>query len=181
MEGQNTRHIRNIALVGFMGVGKSSVGRILADQLQFQFLDTDAEIEARAGRTIADIFSQAGEAAFRTLERGMVEELAKRSDLVIATGGGLICDPNNLASLKEHALTVCLWASAETIWNRVRTQTHRPLLQAPDPLGRIRELLELRRAIYRQSDVLLGTELRSPREVAMQALHHFHLSRKGRP
>src|SRR5262245_12670149 len=124
----NSRRIENLALIGFMGTGKSSVGRLVADTLRFTFLDTDELIETSVGRTITDIFTHQGEAAFRELERKVVEELASRSRLVISTGGGLPANGMNLASLKLHALVVCLWASPEAIFERVRTQTHRPLL-----------------------------------------------------
>ncbi len=171
------RSIRNIALCGFMGTGKSSVGRIVAEQLRFAFLDTDTVIEARAGKTIAEIFAEQGEEAFRQLEHRIVKELALRDRTVISTGGGLIVDPENLASLKQHAFVVCLWASPETIWSRVKTQTHRPLLNEPDPLEKIRHLLAERTLCYKQANVLLSTELRSPREVAQQVLHQFRVER----
>src|SRR2546425_11028651 len=109
MSGQ--RHIENIALIGFMGSGKSSVGHLVAAQLHFSFLDTDEMIESRAGRSIAEIFSQAGENVFRDLECQLVNELASARSTVIATGGGMIANAANLASLKQHALVVCLWAS----------------------------------------------------------------------
>jgi shikimate kinase len=171
------RSIRNIALCGFMGTGKSSVGRIVAEQLRFAFLDTDTVIEARAGKAIAEIFAEQGEEAFRELEHRIVKELVVRDRTVISTGGGLIVNPDNLASLKQHALVVCLWASPETIWSRVKSQTHRPLLNEADPLGKIKQLLGERAPCYKQSDVLLSTELRSPREVAQQVLHQFRLAR----
>jgi shikimate kinase len=174
------RQFRNIALIGFMGTGKSSVGRTVAGQLFFEFVDTDALIEARACRSIADIFAQGGESTFRALEKQAVSELARSDKTVIATGGGLSANAENLASLKEHALVVCLWASPEVIWERVRDQTHRPLLQHPDPLGRITELLAVREPFYRQADVLINTELRSVKEVAQHVLHQFHLVRQGR-
>src|SRR5258708_24341074 len=117
------RDIRNIALVGFMGTGKSSVGRLIAGQLRFNFLDTDEMIESRAGKTVSKIFAEDGEAAFRKLEREVVVELSSRTKTVIATGGGVAANESNLASLKEHALVVCLWASPEKIWERVRHQT----------------------------------------------------------
>ena len=160
-----------------MGTGKSSVGRLVADQLRFSFLDTDELIEERAGRSIREIFAQDGEAAFREHERSVVAELRERTNTVIATGGGLVVNPENLASLKSHALVVCLWASPETIWERVRNQTHRPLLNDPDPLTRIRQLLSERRPHYRQADVLMNTAVRSLNEVAQQVLHQFHLVR----
>ena len=97
---------------------------------------------------------------------------------MIATGGGLIAAPANLAGLKTHALVVCLWASPEIIWERVRGQTHRPLLQTADPLGKIRELFDLRDPLYRQADVLISTDHRSPREVVQQVIHQFHLAQK---
>lgn len=164
-----------------MGTGKSSVGRIVADALQFEFVDTDAMIEAQSGRTIPEIFAQAGEAVFRKLEEQTVAQLASRQKLVISTGGGLVMNPCNLTSLQTHALVVCLWASAETIWERVSTQTHRPLLQTSDPLGKIKELLEQRGPTYRKADVLIHTGLRSPREVALQVIHQYNLARKSKP
>ena len=170
--------IRNLALVGFMGVGKSSVGRIVAEQLRFDFVDTDDLIQERTGRSVAEIFAQAGEPAFRAQERAVVEELAGRTGLVIATGGGLICQPENLASLRAHALVICLWASAHTIWQRVRHQTHRPLLQTPNPEAKIAELLAARGPAYRQAGVLVGADMRTPREVALQVAHHFLLAQK---
>ncbi|HEY3863900.1 MAG TPA: shikimate kinase [Verrucomicrobiae bacterium] len=175
-----TRPILNLALTGFMGTGKSSIGRMAAEHLRFTFIDTDELIENETGQSVADIFARQGEAAFRKYERDVVEALRTRRDTVIATGGGLAADLSNLASLKSHALVVCLWASPETIWERVRTQSHRPLLQAPDPLGRIREMLEQRGPAYRQADVLVHTGLRSTKEATQQILHQFLLTRQGR-
>jgi shikimate kinase len=170
------RPIHNLALIGFMGTGKSSVGRAVAETMHFTFLDTDTVIEARAGSSISDIFKNEGEAGFREWERRIVEELTRRNKTVISTGGGLPAQEPNLASLKTHALVVCLWASPETIWERVRAHTHRPLLNEPDPLARIRELLAVREPFYRKADVLVNTEMRSVREVAVQVIHQFHLA-----
>lgn len=175
----NARQIRNLALIGFMGTGKSSVGRMVADQLHFTFLDTDELIVARAGKPITDIFEQQGEAAFRELERKAVEELAGRTQTVFSTGGGVPVNPANLASLKTHALVVCLWASPEKIWENVRGQTHRPLVNVPNPQARIRSLLAAREPFYRQADVLLNTELRSVREVVQQVIHQFRSAAAG--
>lgn len=172
-----TRSIRNIALCGFMGTGKSSVGRLVAEQLRFAFLDTDTVIEARTGKVISQIFADQGEPAFREMEHGLVQELALRDHTVISTGGGLVVNPENLASLKQHALVVCLWASPATIWSRVKNQGHRPLLEESDPQAKIQSLLAERAPFYKQSDVLLNTEIRSVREVAQQVLHQFRLAR----
>lgn len=174
------RRIANIALVGFMGTGKTSVGRLVAELLHFDYLDTDEVIVSRQGRSITDIFNSDGEAAFRRLEADVVRELAGRTRTVIATGGGLPVNLENLASLKTHALVVCLWASPEKIWDRVRNQSHRPLLHDPDPQAKIRELLASREPFYKQADVLLNTDLRSVREVAQQVVHQFRLESAGR-
>ena len=144
--------------------------------MHFTFLDTDHVIEARAGKSVADIFAQDGEPAFRQWEQRIVEELTRRDKTVIATGGGLPADPANLASLKTHALVICLWASPETIWERVRSHDHRPLLNEQDPLAKIRELLAAREHHYRQADVLVNTEMRSLREVAQHVVHEFHMA-----
>ena len=172
----NSRHLVNLALIGFMGTGKSSVGRLVAEQLHFDHLDTDEMIQLCTGRTIADIFERDGETAFRKLEQQVVQELATRKRTVISTGGGLPTVAANLASLKTHALTICLWASPEKIWDRVRNQTHRPLLCGPTPRLKISELLVTREPFYRQADVLINTDLRSPREVAQQVVHQFKLA-----
>jgi shikimate kinase len=174
------RHIVNLSLIGFMGTGKSSVGRVVADQLHFEFLDTDDLIEARAGKKITDIFAQNGEPAFRELECQLVEELSHRTGTVISTGGGLPLNPANLSELKHHALVVCLWASPEKIFERVREQSHRPLLHDPDPLAKIRSLLSAREPFYRQADVLINSEFRSIREVAQQVILQFRLAGGGK-
>ncbi len=108
------------------------------------------------------------------------EGLASRVKTVIATGGGLPVDPKNLASLKQHSLVVCLWSSPDKIWERVRHQSHRPLLHDRDPQAKIRELLAAREPFYKQADVLLNTELRSLREVAQQVVHQFRLEASSR-
>ncbi|HWX18658.1 MAG TPA: shikimate kinase [Candidatus Binatia bacterium] len=172
----SARGIQNLALIGFMGTGKSCVGRIAAQALHFTFLDTDQVIEAWAGKTIADIFQLEGEPAFREWERRIVEDLSHRKKTVIATGGGLPANEANLASLKTHSFVVCLWASPETIYERVRGHSHRPLLNETDPLAKIRDLLVVREPYYRQADALVNTERRNLREVAAQVMHQFHLA-----
>jgi shikimate kinase len=174
----NVRQLQNIALIGFMGTGKTSVGRLVAEVLHFEFLDTDELIEEYTGRSIPDIFSKDGEPAFRALEKKVVEELASKTKTVIATGGGLPTNPDNLAQLKSFALVVCLWASEEKIWERVRHQSHRPLLLDADPQKKIHDFLAVRGPFYRQADVLVNTGLRSPREVAQQIALQFKLARR---
>jgi shikimate kinase len=175
MTGQ--RCIQNLALIGFMGTGKSSVGRLVAGHLHYEFVDTDELIEKRSGKSIAQIFAQDEETAFRGLERQLVTEMQGWRRKVISTGGGLSANESNLASLKQHALVICLWAPPEAIWQRVRHQGHRPLLQQPDSLNRIRSLLEERAPFYRQADVLVNTAMRSIKEVGQHVIHQFHLAR----
>ena len=174
------RQLSNLALIGFMGTGKSSVGQVVAAQLGFEFLDTDEAIEKMAGRRISEIFASDGEPAFRAYEQQLVAQLAERRGLVVSTGGGLAANDANLASLRQHALLICLWASPEVVWQRVRHQSHRPLLQTPDPLARIRELLAAREPFYRQADGMINTERRSVKDVAQHVLNQFRLARAAR-
>jgi shikimate kinase len=175
------RAFHNLALTGFMGTGKSCVARLVAAQLHFKLVDTDELIEARSGKSITAIFVEQGEEAFRALEREVVAELASHRRTVIATGGGLGANAALLDQLKQHALVVCLWASPQAIWQRVRNQTHRPLLQMPDPQEQIRALLAAREPFYKLADVLVNTEMRSIKEVAHQVVHQFHLARRAEP
>jgi shikimate kinase len=170
MEG---RRFENIALIGFMGTGKSTVGQLAAGMLRFTFVDTDEMIERMAGKRIAEIFAADGEARFRDYEREIVAKLREMKGAVISTGGGLVMNPDNFNSLREHALLVCLWCSAETIMRRVGHQTHRPLLRVENPLEKIRAMLAERTPTYRQADVLLNSEFRKPKEVATHVVHQF--------
>jgi len=180
MDGMTAgRAIHNLTLIGFMGTGKSSVGRYLSALLHFRFVDTDELIESKAGRSVTEIFAQAGEEIFRGIERQVVNELTRVRRAVISTGGGVAANQTNLESLKSHSLVVCLWASPEVIWERVHNQTHRPLLQGENPMARIRELLAKREPFYKQADVLVNTEMRSIKEVAQQVLHQFNMARSS--
>ncbi len=138
----------NIVLTGFMGTGKSTVGKLLAAQLAYTFVDTDDWIVAQNGRSIPTIFREDGEATFRQLERAAVEALAQRDGLVIATGGRLMLDEGNAALLMENGRVFCLVAEPEEIVARVGGDEERPLLNVPDPAARIQELLDERREGY---------------------------------
>ncbi|MCK4564807.1 MAG: shikimate kinase [Verrucomicrobia bacterium] len=138
---------QNIVLVGFMGTGKTTVGRLLSEQTGMPLVDMDALIEERAGKTINEIFAEDGEPHFRKLEREMVQELASQNSQVISTGGGIVLNPDNIADFEKTGLVVCLLADAETVLDRVRHDSTRPLLVG-DKETRITELLETRKPLY---------------------------------
>ena len=140
--------VKNIVLFGFMGSGKSSVGRILSRDFGMELLEMDDEIERREAEAINDIFEKRGEVYFRGCERNLVEELAGREGLVISTGGGVVLDERNISDLGRNGVLICLDASPGTILERTKSEDYRPLLNAPDPLARIRELLAQRQPFY---------------------------------
>ena len=139
---------RNIVLMGFMGTGKTSVGKQLAATLDLKFVDMDHIIEERAGKPITRIFAEEGEPHFRRLERTLSEELSARDGLVIACGGGVVLNPDNIRDYCRSGLVVCLTATPELIFERTAKATHRPLLEQQDRFQRIVDLLEKRRALY---------------------------------
>ena len=157
-----------------MGVGKSTLGRFLANSLRYEFVDTDELIERKAGKTITEIFASEGEEHFRKLEHELVNEMANWNRMVISTGGGLVTKNNNLDILKTYSFVACLWASPETIYHRVKRQQHRPLLQTENPVERICQLLEQRARFYKQSDYIVNTDNRPLRVVAQLISKQFH-------
>ena len=138
----------NIVVTGFMGTGKTAVGREVARWLGRPFVDMDAEIEARAGKPIPRIFTEDGEAAFRRMEAALCEELSAQNGLVIATGGGALVDPTNRALMMGSGTVVCLTCDVDEILRRVSDNLHRPLLNVADPRAEIVRLLEARREAY---------------------------------
>ena len=136
----------NIILTGFMATGKTTVGRLLAEQLGYDFVDTDELIEARSGLTIAEIFREKGEAAFRKMEAAIAQELSAKEGLVVSTGGRLMLDAANAAALSRRGRVFCLVATPEEIMARAEsdTEARRPLLEVANPIERIVELLKQR-------------------------------------
>jgi shikimate kinase len=150
----------NLYLVGFMGTGKSTVGRAVAQKLGFALLDSDHEIERLQNKTIPEIFAGDGEPAFRAMEQAFIDRGHPAERSVISCGGGLVVQPGMLALLKTKGVVVCLHASIETILARTARHQHRPLLVAENPEERIRTLYAQREPIYKQSGTVILTDAR---------------------
>jgi shikimate kinase len=140
--------VRNLVLVGFMGSGKSSVGREIARRCGYRFLDTDSIIRRKHGKTISEIFESSGEPFFRDEENLALRELQTSLDAVIATGGGIVLQARNHVLLRSLGVVVWLTASEEVIWERVSRNQNRPLLKTDNPRGTITTLLAVRNRLY---------------------------------
>ena len=140
--------MRNIVITGFMGTGKTSVGKEVARQLDRPYVDIDEEIEIRAGKSIPRIFTEDGEGAFRYVESEICNTLSNEQGLVIATGGGALINPENRAAMLRSGIGICLNADPDEIFRRVGTAGDRPLLAGDTPRDRIARLLELREQAY---------------------------------
>jgi shikimate kinase len=148
----------SIALIGFMGTGKTAVGKALANKLGKKFIELDALIERNAGKTIPEIFARDGEIAFRELEITAAKEVAGKKNVVIACGGGIILNKINIDRLKRECVIVYLKATPAVIWQRVSRADGRPLLNVDNPRLRIRELLKFRRPLYEHAaDITVDT------------------------
>ncbi|HSW64922.1 MAG TPA: shikimate kinase [Dissulfurispiraceae bacterium] len=161
---------KNIVLSGFMGTGKTKVGRTVAKLAGMAFIDVDAEIETRSGMSIPDLFTAFGEPEFRRRETETIRDISAHHQVVIATGGGAVINPENVSLLKQNGVIVCLTATIGTILKRVGASGNRPLLKGGNPEQRIRELLTTRQPFYEQADIMVKTDGKSPRTVAVEIL-----------
>jgi len=160
---------RTIVLVGMMGAGKTSVGKRLAEALRLPFYDADEEIERAAGRTVAEIFEQRGEAEFRDGERRVIARLLEQPPHVLATGGGAFCNPETREIVSRKAVSVWLRASPEVLARRVARKNTRPLLNGRDPRQALDELLEKRAAAYAQADLIIDSG-EGPHQATVEAI-----------
>jgi shikimate kinase len=152
----------NLFLIGPMGAGKTTIGKQLAAALGMVFEDSDKDIQRRTGVDIPTIFEFEGEEGFRKRERAVVDELTQRSGIVLATGGGVIIDPDNRRNLSARGVVVYLHCTPEQQFQRTMRDKGRPLLDTDDPMGRLVELMEIREPLYRSTaDYVVVTEKRS--------------------
>ncbi|MGH6620919.1 MAG: shikimate kinase [Alphaproteobacteria bacterium] len=158
-----------IVLVGMMGAGKTAVGRRLAARFGLPFVDADEEIETAAGCSIADIFAQHGEAAFRDGERRVIRRLLKTRACVLATGGGAFMDERVRQMIKESGISVWLKADLETLWHRVRRRSHRPLLNTENPKETLERLMQTRYPVYAGADITVESN-ESPLDETVERL-----------
>jgi shikimate kinase len=177
-----TSSCANLYLVGFMGTGKTTIGRCVAARLGYEFLDSDHEIERLRGCSVNDIFAREGEPAFRRYEREFIEHGHPATSQVVACGGGLIVQDGMLELVRNCGVIVCLHATLDTIFRRTSQTGTRPLLNVADPAERIRVLYAQREPIYRRAGTMILTEGRSVPEIVSHVLRVYHRdAREFRP
>lgn len=173
-------YLGNIFLVGPMGAGKTTIGRLLARLLGLTFTDSDHEIEARTGADIPWIFDVEGEEGFRRREQAVIEDLTQRSGIVLATGGGAVLHPENRRNLSARGLVVYLCTSVDQQVERTRRDRNRPLLQTDDPRTRLEELMAVRDPLYREvADVVIQTDGRAAKSVATEIIRKLEIEPAG--
>jgi shikimate kinase len=168
----------NIVLTGFMGTGKTAVGRRVADALHCAFEDVDRLIERRSGRSVEAIFSSEGEAAFRKLEADTIVELVKRDHIVISTGGGALIDPVNHEQLTKNGLLICLTARVGTLLERLKNDGTRPLLAGENLESRLERLMKERESVYARCPVQIMTDGKTISEVTAEIIEKIKPSWK---
>lgn len=166
---------KNISFIGFMGTGKSVVGRNVARHLDFSFIDTDIYIEEKFGMKIWEYFQKYGEAAFRKTEHICLQEILKNKNQVVSTGGGIVLLKENRDLLQEESFVVSLKAGAKTIYYRTKRNKKRPLLKTQKPLKTIGALMKKRKGLYDFGDIVLYTDDRSIRELTKKVIDSYQL------
>jgi shikimate kinase len=172
--------MKNLVLVGFMGSGKTDAGKLAAARLGMTFVDMDEIIERRHGQTIFSIFEAKGETFFRLQERALVRELADRQDRVIATGGGVVINPNNLRDFNRTGVVICCWVDAKVAYERTKNTKHRPLLgDQTDRLTRIETLLRERQHLYKAIPNRVDTSAMSVEQQTDEILRIYKQQQAG--
>jgi len=161
---------KNIALVGFMGAGKTVVGKALARHLGMIFVDSDESIVEKERRSINDIFAKDGEPYFRKVEKEVIKEISQRDGLVIACGGGVVLDKDNMSNLHRNGVVIYLQTSADVIFERTKNYDHRPLLNVENPKKQIEDILKTRAPFYSQAEYTIDTSKLTIDEVVNKIL-----------
>ncbi len=165
---------KNIVLIGMMGAGKSTVGHLLDERLKdFFYLDMDKEIEKLAKKHIPEIFSQDGEAHFRKLEHELIQKFSNYHNQVISTGGGIVENIENINLLKKNSIIFYLSAKIDTLYERVRKTSNRPLLQHSNPKERIKELVKKREPFYKMADFEIDTDNKDLLQIVQEILEKY--------
>ena len=159
MPNPNVRYtlLKTVVMVGTMGAGKTAVGRALAQRLGVAFLDSDAEIEVAANRSVPEIFERDGEAFFRSRETQIIERLLIEKRCILSTGGGAFLSETNRTNISAQGISVWLNADLELLWSRVRSKDTRPLLRTDDPRGTLKNIYDQRVPIYSLADLTVGS------------------------
>lgn len=177
---QNNRKFRsgNLILVGMMGSGKTTMGRSLARHLGKTFVDSDEEIQKRAGVTVSHIFDIEGEEGFRQRESAAIHDLARRDNMVLATGGGVVLSAQNRALLQQNGIVIYLKAGVHDLWQRTRHDRNRPLLQTGDPRAKLTELYRQRDPLYQQvADIVIHSGKQSAHALMLRLVDEIEMLR----
>lgn len=171
--------MKNIVLTGFMGCGKTTIGRLIAQKLGIEFIDTDSEIIKEFKLSIEEIFSLYGEKKFREVESKIIERVSNLENVVIATGGGVVLNPKNIEMLRKNGVIYFLYASPENILSRLKDDDSRPLLKSGDKLSNIIRLLNIRMPFYKNCDFEINTDILTP-ELAAEKIISIHMAKESR-
>ena len=170
--------LKNIVLIGFMGVGKSLAAKHLAAKLNRPIISTDELIVSQEGKSIAQIFQEKSEAYFREVEAKVVEAISNKSNVIVDCGGGVALNPANMDLLKKNGIIFYLSASVDEIYKNVKDQKHRPLLNTPDPKNQIKQLLEARQPFYKMADYVIDANGKSGDQLCVDILTLFKSATK---
>ncbi len=172
--------MNNIYFIGFMGTGKTTISKIISQKLNMNWVDLDEMIEERENRTIVDIFRDSGEGYFREVEKGVLKEIAENGNYVVSTGGGIVIFDENVDIMKRSGVMITLVASPEVIYERLKDDQSRPLLQVPDPLSEIKRLMFERAPFYIKGDIIIDTSFDEPEVIVEQILEELNKRSYGK-